>query len=229
MIISHNNPKLAPLNQDDFKMTIVEDLGLQFATKKSKEKRRYVVLECSECNNTLRTSASSGKNQTTSICMNCFRTTHGKSNTRIHRVLVYMKQRCYNKKNTNFEYYGGRGVSICDEWINNPEIFEAWSLANGYKEHLTIDRENNDGNYTPDNCRWVTKSIQARNQRKLRKNNTSGYKCVHWCEKDKAWVASITIDNRLIFIKQSKDIIECALAYDKYVTDNNLEHTKNFT
>jgi len=76
-----------------------------------------------------------------------------------------MKARCYNKNHKSYKDYGGRGVKVCDEWKNDYLVFKTWALSNSYKEGLTIDRENNDGNYEPSNCRWVTIEEQAYNRR----------------------------------------------------------------
>ena len=92
-------------------------------------------------------------------------TKHNKSRTRIYHIWSGMKSRCNNPKNPVFNRYGGRGITICDEWEKSFENFWKWAEENGYSEELTIDRINNDGNYEPSNCRWANYSLQGRNKR----------------------------------------------------------------
>ena len=95
-------------------------------------------------------------------------TTHGMSNTRIHGIWNKMKARCLNTRNKSYKYYGGRGISICDEWLSEDKgfvNFYEWSMKNGYTDELSIDRIDNDGNYEPSNCRWTTAKVQNNNTR----------------------------------------------------------------
>lgn len=89
---------------------------------------------------------------------------HDSSRTRLYRIYNKMKSRCYDSKNARFHRYGGRGIIVCQEWLEDFTVFKRWALENGYRDNLSIDRINNDGNYTPDNCRWATKLQQANNK-----------------------------------------------------------------
>lgn len=100
------------------------------------------------------------------ICPNTpRRKSHGKSNTPLYNVWCYMKQRCYYIKNIMYYNYGGRGIKVCDEWLNDFQAFYNWSISNGYKKGLQIDRIDVNRNYEPNNCRWVNKYINANNKR----------------------------------------------------------------
>lgn len=76
-----------------------------------------------------------------------------------------MKGRCFTKKSKAYKNYGGRGITVCTEWLNNFSLFKKWCEENGYKKGLQLDRIDNDKNYSPDNCRFVTPSENLRNKR----------------------------------------------------------------
>lgn len=109
---------------------------------------------------------------------------HHKTKTRIYTTWLSMKSRCYNKSNKDYMYYGGRGIKLCDEWCDDFQSFYDWAINNGYKDNLTIDRIDVNGNYEPNNCRWITTKQQARNRRdnKLYTINDVTRCLSEWCE-----------------------------------------------
>ena len=96
------------------------------------------------------------------------------NNERIHYIFRGMKRRCYAESAKSYPRYGGRGIKICDEWLNNPPLFEKWSLENGYTDDLSIDRIDVNGDYCPENCRWVTMKENVNNKDSVRHIEVNG-------------------------------------------------------
>ena len=116
-------------------------------------------------------------------CLNGKGYKHNLKNTRLYYIWSCMKQRCYNENHKQYKDYGQRGIKICNEWHEFINFYN-WAINNDYQDNLTIDRINNNGNYEPNNCRWVNMKIQSNNRRSNHiieyKNETHTLK--EWCD-----------------------------------------------
>ena len=213
------------------KPTLLKDLGMMFHTENSNQKSHYGIFKCGLCGTEFKTILNSVKNGNTKSC-GCYKKrrssethkTHGKRHTRLYTIWAEIKRRTLNLKNKQYNDYGGRGITICDEWKNDFMPFYNWAMSNGYTENkgLSIDRINNDGNYEPENCRWTTRVIQGRNRR-IRKNNKSGYRGVSFVKKTNKYKSFITVAKNGVFLGSFLTAVEGAIAYNNYIIENNLE------
>ena len=121
----------------------------------------WATFWCDECKQEVERRLSDGKIDKS---CGCDKIKHGESNTRLYRTWKSMKSRILNLNNEFYKDYGGRGITICNEWLEFIP-FRDWSLTHGYKENLQIDRKENEGNYEPTNCRWATAKENANNRR----------------------------------------------------------------
>lgn len=104
--------------------------------------------------------------------------------TRLYNIWLHMRERCHNPNFVHFDNYGDRGISVCEEWDESYEAFREWALSNGYKDNLTLERKDNDGDYCPDNCKWATPKEQANNRRSNRLLSFNGetHNIEGWCK-----------------------------------------------
>ena len=214
--------------EKDMTPILLKDLGMRFPTENSKKKRRYGLYQCQYCGKEFEAQIQSIKNGHTKSCgcqAKTNRKTHGLRQHRLYKTWDNMKNRCYNPKNKAYKEYGGRGIQICNRWLDINNFIE--DMYPSYSEGLSLDRIDVGGNYTTDNCRWATDEVQNRNTRELRITNTSGYRGVYWHKRDNIWRVQITVENKLIHLGSYKTAIEGAKAYETYVRLNKLEH--NFT
>lgn len=216
-------------------LKLIEDLGMIYVNENSKMKKHYAIYECPFCKTQFRCYVYNATENGTQSCgclqkqkVKSLKTKHNMYNHRIYRIYQNIRARCLNSKGRDFASYGGRGIKICDEWLNDFMSFYNWAIENGYQDNLSIDRIDNNGNYEPSNCRWTTQSVQSRNTRKLFSHNKSGFRGAFWRKDKNKWNAKITVNNKIIHIGYFDTGMEAAKAYDNYVIENNLEHTKNF-
>lgn len=169
-------------------------------SKTNRAKRWRCVCDCGNCITTRGDGLRSGR----TVSCGCYReeqrlkavTKHGGHNTRLYTAWNNMLSRCVYKNAKNNKDYGGRGISVCEEWLEF-ENFRDWAMANGYTDNLTIERKNVDGNYEPGNCTWVTAQEQMFNTR-IPQDNKSGHKGVIYSKKSHKWYAFIVINRRQI-------------------------------
>lgn len=148
------------------RLTITGDAGIR---SNGSYYKRYLIAKC-ECGTVKEYWWPALRNGNTRSCK-CLQKqakSHGLSKSKIYRVWKSMKARCYNKSEKVYKHYGGRGIIICTKWKKDFSVFHEWALANGYKLGLTIDREDNNGNYCPENCRWITQKRNLNNKRTSR-------------------------------------------------------------
>lgn len=213
-------------------MKMIEDLGMQYATPNSKRKTHFAIYECPYCGKHFRACIIDVKRQYKSCgCMRLFFNSeshkkHGlcAKDIRLFGIWHKMMDRCYNDKLRFFNRYGGRGIVVCDEW-KNPKMFFDWALNNGYTGSLCIDRINNDGNYDPNNCRWVTKTVSSQN-RNMSIVNTSGYIGVDLRATGK-WRARITVNGKRMHLGDFNTAKEAALAYNDGIYKYKTQHITN--
>ena len=116
-----------------------------------------------------------------------------KERKRLRSIYNGMRLRCYNENSINYKYYGGKGVTICDEWLLSFENFFDWAINNGYNENLTIDRTDSEKEYSPDNCKWSTKKEQAYNRSMSVKLTLNG-RTMYMTE----WAEELEIDKKIL-------------------------------
>jgi len=207
-------------------LTEIKYLGMKYAKPTSKQKGAYSLYRC-DCGNEIeRNKGDVNRAVKRGLDSHCGCRNHEGSGTRIYRIFGAMHRRCENVNDDSYARYGGKGISVCPEW-DDFTVFRDWAMANGYSADLTIDREDCDGNYNPDNCRWATRTTQVRN-RGIQSSNKSGYIGVFERKdvKTKRFKAGITVDKKVILIGRFDTALEAHQARVNYIADNKLEDFK---
>lgn len=167
-------PKLIDLTGKRFgRLVVLEKAGRRV----SENGNATIMWKCKcDCGNVVEIRGASLRNGNTRSC-GCFieekrsefHKTHGDSYSKIYNIWRRMKDRCYNPNNNRYHRYGGRGITVCDEWLNDYNAFKKWAFENGFVENssrkeCSLDRIDSNGNYCPENCRWVNSFIQSNNK-----------------------------------------------------------------
>lgn len=151
---------------------------------------------------------------------------HGLHKHPLYNTWCNVKSRCHNAKNPRFKHYGGRDISMCVDW-HDINIFISWCLDNGWKKGLQIDRIDNNGNYNPENCRFVTNHENNLNTRLLRSTNKTGFRGVNLHRRNK-YAAGVKVNYKRINLGTFDTPEEAARVRDDYVIKNNLGLPLNF-
>lgn len=210
-------------------MEVVKDLGVLPISPGSQYKARFCIYECTECKLHFKANAAKVKSRNIKLCPKCskdgrHRKTHGMKGTRIYTTWQNMKARCNNKNHKSYANYGGRGIMVCDEWLNSFETFYAWAVENNYTDSLEIDRIDNALGYTPKNCRWVDSYTQGANKRVHIKDN--GLCTGIHPHKDKFKVMISHKGNSACYLGVYDTLEEAVNVRNTYIEDNDLPHTK---
>lgn len=172
------------------KWTVLEETEPRIYTSgKRRLLTRMFATRC-ECGKAGHVSAHDLVHEKSRGCKSCSRTKHGALQHPLYRVIGGAIQRCYNTNSPCYKNYGGRGIEVCDQWRNDRGLFVSWGLRNGWEHGLELDRKDNDGDYTPENCRFVSKSVNTNNRRNTLRTmdgasvadiyNTANYRAVSY-------------------------------------------------
>jgi len=215
------------------KPILIKDLGWLYYTEISKNKTHFGLFKC-ECGNEFKSNMYHVESGHTRSCgclqpkvaiANCYK--HGMADTDIYIKWKSIKNRCYTKSNISYPIYGGKGITVCNEWLNDFMSFYNWCINNGYKKELNIDREDPSGNYTPYNCRFIDDVKSAQNVG-IRKDNKSGYKGVSWKKSMAKWEVRIYNNKEETTIGYFDTAKEGGIAYNNWVIEHKTFHRLNY-
>ena len=209
--------------EKDMKPRFIGETWRKYSTETSKQKATYGLFECQYCGEEFKCLVQSVKSGSTKSCGCLLGIKHGLTYNKFYKTWNGMLQRCTNPNHKAYKDYGGRGITVCEDWLDVATFLKYAEATYPNVFGYTLDRIDNDKGYSPDNCRWSDKTTQAINQR-IKKNNTSGYVGVSYYDRDGKWEAYISINNARKRIGYFKDKIEAVLARDNYIVENKLPH-----
>ena len=211
--------------EKDMTPRLIGNTFMKKPTNKSKYARKYGVFQCPYCTNTFEAMVSnidSGGTRSCGCQINKQKITHGLSKHRLFDTWYGMITRCYTTTSKDYISYGGRGIIVCEEWLDVRNFIEWCESTHPNIEGLSLDRIDVNGNYEPSNCRWATTLIQNVNKR-LQLNNKSGFAGVNLLKSGR-WKCRISINKNRITLGTFLTIEEAVQARDNYIIENKLPH-----
>ena len=210
--------------EKDMTPKLIGETYLRKANENSKQKEKYGLYKCQYCGKEWEVMIKSIKNGNTKSC-GCSQHlgTHNLTKHRFFNTYANMYNRCYNSSIRAYYWYGGRGITICEEWLDITNFIHWAEETYPHIEGYTLDRIDVNKEYSPDNCRWTDRNTQAVNKR-TPQTNTSGFVGVFWNPINKNWRASLTFKNEKINLGSHKTKEEAVQARDSYIIENNLPH-----
>lgn len=209
--------------EKDMTPKLIGETWQKTPTSTNKQSVKRGIYECQYCGKEFEASSGNIQRGQTKSCGCLKGDAHGFSYHKFYNTWVGMLHRCTNTMRQDYKDYGGRGITVCEEWLDITN-FIAWvESTHPNIEGVSLDRIDVDGNYEPNNCRWADASTQALNKR-IMKNNTSGFVGVCWDKSKDKWVAIIHFNNVRFNIGSFPTKEEAVLARDNYIIENNLPH-----
>ena len=197
----------------------------KYPTDTSTRLEIYGLFECQYCGKHWESQVRSitGGDTKSCGCQKGGKPLHGLGTNRFYDTWRNMKNRCTNPSDIGYKNYGGRGITVCEEWLDVAN-FVAWAEATHPNvKGVSLDRIDNDKGYSPENCGWSTITAQIINRR-LMGNNTSGQNGIRFYLPTNKWVARITVNKVLKHIGYYETLEEAVLTRDQYIIDNKLPH-----
>ena len=200
---------------------LLEDLGMKYPTENSKRKSRFGLYKCGYCGRVWETYINKYINSCG--CLIGKASKHGLESNRFYSTWSNMNRRCNTKQDKNYKDYGGRGIKVCEEWLDIKNFISWAESTHPNIKGVSLDRIDNDRGYSPDNCRWADKTIQTINQG-FKKSNTSGFVGVSFNKDSLKWRASIRFKHKIVHLGRFISIEEAVEARDNYIIEHNLPH-----
>ena len=211
--------------EKDMTPRLIGETWRKYPTETSKQKATYGLYECQYCGKEFEAQSNNIKHGLKSCgCQRkVINKTHGLAYNKFYKTWKGMRGRCTNPKAWDYKYYGARGITVCEEWLDVTN-FVAWAEATHPNvKGVSLDRIDNDKGYSPENCRWSTITTQVINRRMMG-NNTSGQNGIRFYLPTNKWVARITVNKVLKHIGYYETLEEAVLTRDQYIIDNKLPH-----